>query len=294
MSAFLVSVRDDLLDRRLRPYLVVLGVALAGALVYAAIGGSGGGSPTPAPPTPRGSSGEAGGLAISTASSATKPIAETTNGGAQQHHGAARNPFTPLAGPTGATGASATASAAGGASSGARAGSGASSSGTGGAAESGGSSPTTPKPSTPSKPPAPAHAVVAQFGVASGGSGSGLTSYEDLRHGQRLPSAKQPLLRFQGVTSGGGRAIFKLLSAPILHGGAVCSPSPTQCQSIELAVGKSEQLEYLSPAGQPTTYELRVVSIASSHAKAASAHGARGRAGGRGRHAQDSRRRRER
>ncbi len=84
-----------------------------------------------------------------------------------------------------------------------------------------------------------------------------------------LPSAKQPLIVFRGVTAGGKSATFTLVGEAILHGNAACLPSATQCEAIDLQAGQTEQLEYLAPTGQPVTYELRIVSIVSSNASSA-------------------------
>jgi hypothetical protein len=96
-----------------------------------------------------------------------------------------------------------------------------------------------------------------------------LTPYENLRLLAPLPSAKQPLIVFRGVTAGGKSAIFTLVSEAILHGNATCRPSATQCEAIDLQAGQAEQLEYLSATGQTVTYELRIVSIVSGEATSA-------------------------
>jgi hypothetical protein len=98
-----------------------------------------------------------------------------------------------------------------------------------------------------------------------------LTPYENLRRLEPLPSSKQPLLVFRGVTAGGASATFTLIGEAILHGGATCLPSPSQCQDIELKPRQTEELEYLPPDGQPVTYRLQLVSIASSKASGAKA-----------------------
>jgi hypothetical protein len=97
-----------------------------------------------------------------------------------------------------------------------------------------------------------------------------LTPYANLKLLTPLPSAKQPLAIFRGVTAGGSSAAFTLVGEVIIHGNATCLPSTTQCALILLKVGQAEQLEYLQPDGQPVTYELRVASIAETKASAAS------------------------
>jgi hypothetical protein len=116
--------------------------------------------------------------------------------------------------------------------------------------------------------------VAVLFGVAPAGTppqSSQLTSYENLKRLTPLPSAKQPLVVFRGVTSGGKSATFTLVGEAILRGNAACLPSASQCQAIELKPGQAEQLEYLSPTSQTITYQLQVVSISSSKASTASA-----------------------
>jgi len=70
-------------------------------------------------------------------------------------------------------------------------------------------------------------------------------------------------------TSAGKSATFTLVSEAILHGNATCLPSAAQCQAIDLAPGQTEQLEYISPTGEVSVYELRVVSIEAAKASAA-------------------------
>jgi hypothetical protein len=96
-----------------------------------------------------------------------------------------------------------------------------------------------------------------------------LTPHDNLRLLAALPSAKQPLIVFRGVTTGGKSAIFTVVSEAILRGNATCLPSAAQCQAIELKPGQVEQLEYLPTSGQAVTYELRVVSIAAAKASSA-------------------------
>lgn len=97
-----------------------------------------------------------------------------------------------------------------------------------------------------------------------------LTPYENLKVMTPLPSSTQPLIVFRGVTAGGKSATFTLVGEAILHGEGACLPSATQCEAIDLRSGKVEQLDYLSPAGQTLSYELKVVSISSEKASTAS------------------------
>ena len=95
-----------------------------------------------------------------------------------------------------------------------------------------------------------------------------LTPYENLKLQTALPSAKQPLIVFRGVTSGGKAATFSIVGEAILHGIGTCLPSASQCQALDLKPGQSETLEYLPPGGEVINYELRVVNIAASKASA--------------------------
>jgi hypothetical protein len=284
MSAFLNSVKADLLDRRLFPLVALVAVGLVGAVAWVALGG---GSSTPSTAAHVASSGPSAppGLAV-TATTAEKAVAETTGGVALQHGGNSRNPFGPVAGvkkasQTSTSGSSAKASTS--SSSGSSASnSSSSSSGSGtsksGSSGSGGSTPTTPsKPSSPSKPQTPAtvYHVAVLFGPvpAEAGAQAQLTPYENLKLLTPLPSSSKPLIVFRGVKSAGKSATFSLVSEAILHGNGVCVPSTSQCQAIELQSGQSEQLQYVSEAGQSETYELKVVSIAAAKASSADAKG---------------------
>jgi hypothetical protein len=271
MIDFLNALKADLLDRRLMPFVALAACALLGAIAYVAIGSGSSSTPTPtaavAPATPSAASGSH--LAVSQ-STPEKASAETTEGASTQHHGIARDPFTPL--PSTNTTKSSTAPSSTGISS-----SGTSAASTPAKTESKASTPTTPsKPSTPAKPKTVYHVAVL-FGVVPAGSTPGstpptvqLTPYENLKLLTPLPSSQQPLIVFRGVTVGGHTATFTVVGEVILHGSANCLPNASQCQAIDLIPGQSEQLEYLPPSGPAVVYELKVVSIASSKASTAS------------------------
>jgi hypothetical protein len=115
--------------------------------------------------------------------------------------------------------------------------------------------------------------VAVLFGVLPPGTAplnAPLTPHANLKLLAPLPSAKQPLVIFRGVTAGGKSAAFTLVGELIIHGNAACLPSTTQCALILLKPGQAEQLEYLPPEGVPVTYELRIASIAQAKASAAS------------------------
>lgn len=271
MSNFLSFVKADLVDRRLLPIVVLVGVAFVAALGYAIFGGGS----TAATPTAAVSRGP--GTSASVAISQTTPekaVAETTGGASQQQHGAAHNPFTPLpeTKPKSTTAAaSSTPATSTGASSSSSAGSSSPSAGSGTGSSHGSAAPspapsapaTQSKPATPSKPKTVYHVAVL-FGALPAGTTAltaQLTPFENLKLLTPLPSDKLPLIIFRGVTAGGKSATFSLVSEAILHGPAACLPSTTQCEAIDLRESQSEQLEYLSPTGVAELYELRIVSI---------------------------------
>ncbi len=76
-----------------------------------------------------------------------------------------------------------------------------------------------------------------------------------------MPSKQNPRISFERVTNNGAGAVFKLVSPPILHGTGICLPSTSECQTIDLEPGHSEELEYIEANGLLVVYELKVVSI---------------------------------
>jgi hypothetical protein len=296
MIEFLRSIKSDLLSRRMLPCLVVLGVALLAAVGYALSGGSA--NPTPAvsasvPTTSApGSAGAAGSTSVSVAPANPEQAVSETPGGVRYQNQdpthPTRDPFVPLPASKAATtvltsksSSSSSVSSAGGSSS---AGGGSSSTGKG----SGGSAPT-PAPKKPSKPPKPQnpYAVAVLFGPASTTPGQPVTlaPYENLALQQPLPSKQDIRISFERVTTTGKGAIFKLVVPPILHGSGVCLPSTSECQTIDLEVGQSEELEYVEANGQSVVYELKVVSIVKNSAGASAARVKRDARAARVRHA---------
>jgi hypothetical protein len=278
MTGFLESLKADLLNRRVLPFLALAGVALLAALAYAVMGGSTSAAPQAAAPAARAATVPPP-VAVSQApANAKQAVAEVTSGAAQQRGGPTRNPFTPL--PTAKTAAASTKPAATSKSS--TTSSSASGKSTSGA---GGTTPTKSKETTPAKPKKVYihYHVAAQFGVvplAAEGAppqAGQLKTYKDLALDEPLPGKANPQLVYLGVVLSTGKdAVFALTGAAILHGSATCKPSPTQCQTIELQVGQSETLEVVEANGTPVTYELKLLSITKSvsTASAASAHAA--------------------
>jgi hypothetical protein len=277
MTDFLSALKADLLDRRLAPLLALAAVALAAACAYAVLGGGSSASKPTVSPAVSAANAVAppAGLAV-TQATPEKAVAEVTSGAAAQRRGGSRDPFTPL--PEAKAAATTTSAASPSAGAGSSSGSSSSSSGEGAKSESTGSSNQKSGGSSPQKPAKPktVYHVAVLFGVLPAGvtpEGASLTPYESLKLLSPLPSAQQPLLVFRGVTAGGKSATFTLVSEAILHGGAACLPSASQCQAIDLKPGQSEQLEYISPAGEVSVYELRIVSIVSTKASTGSVKG---------------------
>jgi hypothetical protein len=288
MTDFLNSVRADLTDRRVLPIVGLVVLALVGAIAYVALGGSS----APATPSPVAATvpGTPPGLAV-TQTTPEKAVAEVTEGAALQHKGgSSRDPFAAVPGTDQASTTSASSSSSSSKASSAASGSSSANPGSTGSSSgspstgSGGSTPTPTTPSTPSKPSSPSkpqtqatvYHVAVLFGPVTpeaSSQASQLTPYENLKLLTPLPSPKQPLIVFRGVTSGGKSATFSLVSEAILHGNGACVPSTSQCQAVELRTGQSEQLQYISEAGQSETYELKVVSIAAAKASSADAKG---------------------
>ncbi len=279
MNDFLDSIKEDLLDRSRLPYLIALCVAFVGVLAFALIAGAGSSSTSTASSghsTPTETS--PGGIPVSKAQSTSDLSAEVSTGNPTTHPNVIRDYFAPLPSSekatTPATPAASTASSA--STSSPSTSSGSSSSSSPPAKETGGSEPA--KPTTPPKPKEPqkTYNVALLFGVSSPApQQSQLTPYENAKHGLQLPSSQVALVTFTGTSAGGKGATFKLNGEAILHGDGTCLPSPTQCETLELAPGKAEQLEYLPTGGTAVTYELQVVSIQASGSNASSASSAR-------------------
>ncbi|MGA9875137.1 MAG: hypothetical protein WBQ21_04940 [Solirubrobacteraceae bacterium] len=270
MTEFLRSIKSDLLSRHMLPLVGVVGVALLAAIGYALTGGSGGSTAVPsaslqsAPAT----GASAGGKVSVAPENPHIAVSETPGGARYQSQGPTRDPFTPLASPAEAK-RNTTNSSSGSKSSESSSGSTGSSSGgsstgssSGGTGTAGGTTPVTP-PAQPAKPSSPSYVVVAALANAptSPTEPVVVTPYVGLKANQPLPSKQDVRLSFERVSADGKGAIFKLVVAPILHGPGTCLPSTSDCQSIDLAVGQVEELEYVEPNGQTVGYALRVVSI---------------------------------
>jgi hypothetical protein len=261
MSDLLASLKTDLLGRRLLPFLVLLGVALAAAVAYAVVGSGGSGSSTPTaslgpalPPVPPS-------LASPAPTNPNVAVSETTSGMHYQRGGATRDPFVKLPEPKAKTAATSTA-----ASSSANGSQTASNGSGGGSGSSGGTTPSGPSNPNPEKPKKKVlqrtFQVALLFGLAPlPGQNPQLTSYENLKRLTPLPDKEHALIVYSGVSSSGQGALFTLLHEAIVKGGGICLPSATQCEMLDMPVGKTEELQYIGTEGQAVTYLLQVVSI---------------------------------
>jgi hypothetical protein len=268
MTEFLRSIKSDLLSQRMLPLVVVLGVALLAAVGYAFTGSSGGSTPVLSaglPSVPAGSAAARSGLSVATENPHVAS-SETPGGVRYQSQGPTRDPFIPLVSPSEAKNASSNVSPGSSGSkasstSGSSGGSAGSSNGgtsTGGAGTGGKTTPTAP----PAKQP-PVYVVSAALttGPASTTQPVVVTPYVGLKAKEPIPSKQDVRLTFERVTADGKGAVFKLVVAPILHGQGTCLPSASECESIDLAVGQVEELEYVEADGQTVVYTLKVVSI---------------------------------
>lgn len=293
MSELLQSIKADLLSRQMLPLLAAGAVALVAALAYVGLAGGGGESKPPTiPPSATASSGLP--VSIAPPNTTAAAAAETPAGIDYQTQGPTRDPFSSPAGAASTSGGATTSASTTKGSSTSSAGTGKTgvgSGGGGGSAGKAGAPPSSPPASPPTGPgPVPKHiaptpppkpevvpfySVSALFGPAPANPAEQptLTPYEDMKRFEPLPTAKATRLVFAGVVSKDGkqRALFALVSAPILRGQASCYPSDTHCQWIELAAGKSEELEFVNSGGEAVAFELKVVKIVKRSAVAARA-----------------------
>ena len=274
MNDFIDALKEDLLDRRLLPFVAVAAIAVVAAIAYVKFDSPSESATTaslahPRPVTLR------SGVSI-TPASVERALAETTSGSGEQRGGSSHNPFGLLPGALAAASASKTSSTSGSSGSSSKSSSGSSSSG------SGSSQPQSSAPTSPSKPskaavPKTVYTVDVLFGEIPAGATAGspaadanLKPHAELKLLTPLPSKSVALVVYRGVKPSSKSATFTVAGEAILAGNGVCKPSPTQCEAIALKAGQSEQLQYL-PAGSQTvrSYELRVISISAAEATAA-------------------------
>jgi hypothetical protein len=268
MTEFLQSIKSDLLSQRMLPLVVVVGVALLAAVGYALTGGSG--SSTPAvsaslPSAPTGSAATRPSVSVATENPHVA-VSETPGGVRYQNQDPTRDPFIPLASPpeTKSTGSNGPSSSPESKVTGKTGSSGASTGSSSGGTSTGQTG--TGGQTTPTAPPAkqsPVYVVSAALakGPASATQPVAITPYDGLKAKEPIPSKQDVRLTFERVTADGKGAVFKLVVAPILHGTGTCLPSASECESIDLAVGQVEELEYVEANGQTVVYALKVLSI---------------------------------
>jgi hypothetical protein len=278
MKDLFASVKADLLDRRMRPLVVLVGVALVGAVAFAVLGGgsesaTGSGSTAGGSPT-----GQAPSLAGATSSNPHAATAETTYGKVYQHGSKLVDPFTQL--PTPAAKAvtvksttsvkPATTSSSSSSGSGSSGGSGEGSSNSSGSGGSGGS--------TPPAPPKPqlrtVYTVNVEFGKAPSNPSEKphLVGFKNIKVGDPVPNAndavatlKSASINSKALSEGSAKAsaTFQLSpsKAPIVTGPGQCLPSDTQCESLKLQLGQTEELQYLEASGETVTYLLKLTFV---------------------------------
>jgi hypothetical protein len=110
---------------------------------------------------------------------------------------------------------------------------------------------------TPAVHPVPLYHVAAAFGPM-GAIGKSFTLIQRLA---AMPSNKNGLVAYMGVTGNGKEATFALLHAALPTGPGTCRPSPTQCELITLKIGQTETLEFLDGASAGQVDSLSVVAI---------------------------------
>ncbi len=76
-----------------------------------------------------------------------------------------------------------------------------------------------------------------------------------------LPSSKNPILVFLGVSSNGKNAVFLLSSSATTTGDGRCAPSDDECSFIYMKKKDSQTIEAISSDGDITTYELKLDDI---------------------------------
>ncbi|HEY7960738.1 MAG TPA: hypothetical protein VID29_02345 [Solirubrobacteraceae bacterium] len=255
MNELLVSLKKDLLGRRMLPLLALAALLLAGATAYAVLGGGGSSSSSTVATVSGAQPSTPASLASPAPANPNQAVAETTAGAHYQRAAATRDPFVPLpqpkakaANPTAKSGESKSSTSSG---------SGSKSSGSGGTTP---STPATPTPA-PAKPKVVYHVAILFGPLPAPGENPKLTPYADLTRLTPLPQAKGALLVFSGVGASGKGAIFTLLQPAIVKGSPVCLPSTSQCEAIDVRAGEAVELDYLNAEGKTAPYELQVVSI---------------------------------
>jgi hypothetical protein len=284
------AIKADLSDRRLRVIVIVVAVALVGAIGYAVLGG-GSQSSTPtaaAGPVAAGAGGAPSLGQSSTSSNPNAAKAETTYGAHYQHNAKLVDPFVQLASSTTTTSKTSSAGSSGKSSSG----SAGSSKGSGSSSSSSTSAASTPSPSSsstssggssgasaPSTSPKPKthteYRVTVELGTApNAGESPKLKVYKGVKSGVALPSKSHQLVVLKAASAAGkapvetpATATFALSSSPIVNGPGKCLPTDTQCESVKLTPGQVEELQYTEAGGQTVAYLLRISAVTTKTSK---------------------------
>jgi hypothetical protein len=268
LREYLDALKADLVDRRMLPVLLTLGVLLVAAVVYVVVGG-GEKAQTPIFATaPTSSPSGATGISITpVAKGTTGAVAEVTSGESLQHSGPTRDP---LQAPPGSKRSSTAASAVKGSSAPGKTSGSSSPAATSPAAAPKTTTATTTSATTtatstsatavaPSAPATPAspYAVDVEFGEVPAGTTTavaGLAAHLGLTRITAFPSAADDLVALTAISDRGKAARFVFVKPMIPTGVAKCIPSPSQCEAVDLKPGQVEELEYLPSGGGPAIF----------------------------------------
>lgn len=266
---WLRGLGQDLIDKRLWPIALVLGIAIIAAPTVLARGGSSGDEVAVTPPAT-----QSQGLRAA--------VVQTAEPGDGPATGGMRNPFfdapseeapgaqTQAAGAASDSAQSGTSadmkseSSTGTSTSGSGdSGSSDGSSGSGGSEDSGGdsgSSDDDDSSSTTKGSGEVGYDLTVKFGAAGGE----VKTYKNVPRLSPLPDAENPMFIYMGVLDDGKTAVFLMgdgIGAAV--GDGTCRPSPDVCETLELDKGDTMFLDGVAPAegGAPAQYQLDVTSI---------------------------------
>jgi hypothetical protein len=82
-----------------------------------------------------------------------------------------------------------------------------------------------------------------------------------IERGEALPSEDDPVAIYLGVSKDGKRAVFMLAETATTEGDGTCTPSPENCEALELAAGETEFIDVTDEDGKVRSYQLDVVKI---------------------------------
>jgi hypothetical protein len=108
-------------------------------------------------------------------------------------------------------------------------------------------------------------------------------TFDDVARLTPLPSSDNPFFVYLGLKSDQKTAIFLIDADAVPSGDGTCSPSPEDCEQVELKAGETEFFDLQSGTAGLVQYQLDMVSIskvkASTTAKAARSHARESKAG---------------